>query len=139
MQSENRTVVYIIFSILILPLIATIFAMGILLFVETDQFQVNTAAQTATVDVLYHAGINAYESGNYEVAEARFREALLLMPESAALHSKLGMTLIEQGRSGEAQLAVQKAIALNPALVGQTAINGSGAANCLVQSQAQLC
>jgi len=57
------------------------------------------------------------------------------MPESAALHK----TLTEQGRSCEAQLAIEKAIALNPALGEQTAVSGSGSANCLVQSEDQLC
>jgi hypothetical protein len=52
MNSEHRSLIYIVFSILILSLIATVFALRILLFVEIDQFRVNTAAQTANIDHL---------------------------------------------------------------------------------------
>jgi len=49
---KKRNLLYIVFSILVLPLIATVFALGILLFVEIDLFRVNTAAQTANIDHL---------------------------------------------------------------------------------------
>ena len=76
-----------------------------------------STVETPDVASLYHDGINAYEMARYDLAEARFREALTLFPESATLHNKLAMTLMQQDRSLEAVLAYQRAIMLNPALV----------------------
>ena len=87
---------------------------------ELDRFNVGgqvVVPPSADLDFLYHDGINAYEMARYEVAEARFRDALNLFPESATLHNKLGLTLVEQDRHLEAVLAYRRAIALNPDLV----------------------
>ena len=72
------------------------------------------ADQSADLDLLYHDGMSAFEREDYEMAEARFRDALNLFPKSAILHNKLGQTLFEQDRPLEAVAAYKRAIALNP-------------------------
>ena len=119
MTSEQRQTAYITFSVLVMPLIAAVLAFGVFMVFEMDRFSVSSemfTPPTADVDILYHDGISALNMARYEVAEARFREALKLFPESATLHNKLGQTLVEQERHLEAVLAYRRAIALNPKL-----------------------
>jgi len=120
MTREQRETAYITFSILIMPLVAAVFAFGVFMVFELDRFSVSSEVFTppvAELDLLYHDGLNAFEMARYEVAEARFREALKLFPESATLNNKLGQTLVQQDRHLEAVLAYRRAIALNPELV----------------------
>jgi len=120
MTTEQRQTAYITFSVLVLPLLAAVFAFGVLMVFELDRFNVAggfVAPASADLDFLYHDGVKSYEMARYEVAEARFREALNLFPESATLNNKLGLTLIQLDRPLEAVLAYQRAVALNPDLV----------------------
>lgn len=129
MITENRQVVATTFSILILPLIAAVFIFGTLTIMEPKVFSINSQLSPAPdttinatspmpkLEYLYQDGVNAYKMARYEQAESRFRNALTLFPNSAILHNKLGMALMEQDRTLEAALAFKKAITINPALV----------------------
>jgi tetratricopeptide (TPR) repeat protein len=65
---------------------------------------------------IYRAAVAAYESGNYVLAEERFRAALVLAPGDANLHNSLGLTLVQQGRPEEAIAEYEMAVTLDPAL-----------------------
>lgn len=117
------------FLMLVLPLAITLVAFSSLFLAKPDELSVGNqlvaspAAVTPVLtptpdsDLLYQEGLNAYELGRYEAAEGYFREALLLLPESAVTFNRLGMTLVQLDRLDEAILAYNKAVALNPDLV----------------------
>jgi Flp pilus assembly protein TadD len=60
--------------------------------------------------------------GRLEEAEASYRKAIALKPDSAEAHSNLGNTLQKLGRLEEAEVSYRKAIFLNndynPAIAG---------------------
>lgn len=67
-------------------------------------------------DLLEIAAAVAAESGNAELAAARFRQQLALQPDNALAHSNLCMVLHSLGRDKEAYSAGQRAIELDPRL-----------------------
>ncbi len=62
------------------------------------------------------AGVSAYGSSNFAVAESEFRKAIQLNPNSALAYNDLGAVLNSYGRWDDAIVALQKAAELDPAL-----------------------
>lgn len=54
------------------------------------------------------------EAGDFQAAERAFSKAVEAAPDSAVPHSKLGVTLVNQGRQDAAIAQFSKAIALQP-------------------------
>jgi len=54
------------------------------------------------------------ETGEWEAAEAAFRQAIEADPTSAPAHSKLGVALVHQRRLDEAGQAFSRAVAVDP-------------------------
>jgi len=64
--------------------------------------------------IRYEQGADLLESRRYVDAEARLREAIDLMPDSAEAHNDLGVALASMGRVEEAAQHFRKAIELQP-------------------------
>ncbi len=72
------------------------------------------ALQPYDYRVQHSLGLLHRRIGNLTAAEAAFREALGLAPRHAASAVRLGETLLEQGRAGEAAEAFRYALRLDP-------------------------
>jgi ubiquinone/menaquinone biosynthesis C-methylase UbiE len=70
-----------------------------------------------TAQQLYEQAITLFESGRYDEAVARCREAVILKPDFAEARSNLGVMLAALGRLDEAAAALRQALDDNPALV----------------------
>ena len=72
----------------------------------------------SNVDVIYYTGRTAYALGNYEEAEALYREAIAALGEEgtppSAWHHYLGRALWGQGRQDEALAELEKACSQRP-------------------------
>ncbi|MGB0959336.1 MAG: tetratricopeptide repeat protein [Halocynthiibacter sp.] len=66
-----------------------------------------------TVDVLSAIGSADLKLGRLGQAEANLRKALEKDPKFVPAHNNLGVTLMEQGRAGEAKYVFQTAFALD--------------------------
>jgi len=64
--------------------------------------------------IRYEQGADFLESRRYVDAEARLREAVDLMPDSAEAHNNLGVALASMGRVAEAMQHFQRAVQLAP-------------------------
>ena len=68
--------------------------------------------QNAELDI--SEGRTAFQKGELQEAESKFRHAIKLQPNSPVAQHLLGMTLEKEGNTGDAVAAYQKAVALNP-------------------------
>jgi spermidine synthase len=74
----------------------------------------STNARANLGQIRYEQGADFLESRRYVDAEARLREAIDLMPDSAEAHNDLGVALASMGRVEEAAQHFQRAIQLEP-------------------------
>lgn len=72
------------------------------------------ALYPCSADALALQGLIALASGAPDVAEARLRRAIALLPSQPPFHALLGAALIDQGRPGEAAEAARLALKLDP-------------------------
>ena len=72
----------------------------------------NERNQNAEVDI--SEGRAALQKGELQEAEAKFRHAIKLQPNSPVAQHLLGMTLEKEGDTENAVIAYQKALDLNP-------------------------
>lgn len=117
----NYRLLLAIFALLLLPLAVTGLAFNTLTTTDTAVFEQtltvqNEAAVVDDIDQLVADGLAAFAAADYLLAEAKFTDALRQMPEDAALHNDLGLTLVKQGRLQEALALYETAVALNPEL-----------------------
>jgi tetratricopeptide (TPR) repeat protein len=70
--------------------------------------------QLKRADVAFHAGYDALQSGNLELARAKFAEASHLAPRIPEAHEALGAVLVELGRPAEAVEELEAASKLKP-------------------------
>ena len=71
-------------------------------------------AQAQSIDDLFRQGNAAQDAGDYEQAEATWRQILRLAPDDADAYYNLGNALADQERHEEAESAYREAIRLNP-------------------------
>jgi tetratricopeptide (TPR) repeat protein len=82
---------------------------------DAQQNYARLLAQSNYEPLLLRAN-EAYQSGNYQKAEALYLQILAFRPSSAEVHTYLGTVLSKQGRSLEAEVSHRQAIALKPDL-----------------------
>ena len=114
---------------LLLPLAVTLLAFFTLANVEPDALVVGTPlVQLATAtavsptptptlpdpNILYEAGLTAYEAGDFAEAEAIFRDVLTQMPDEVDLYNSLALALAQQARSVEAIEMLETAVSIDP-------------------------
>ena len=68
--------------------------------------------QNAELDI--SEGRTAFQKGELQEAESKFRHAIKLQPNSPVAQHLLGMTLEKEGNTDDAVAAYQKAVELNP-------------------------
>lgn len=66
------------------------------------------------LDIHLQEGERYLESGEWEAAEAAFRRAVEVDPQSAVARSKLGVALAHQRRLDEAEREFARAVTINP-------------------------
>jgi len=71
-------------------------------------------APVPPVEKLELAGNDFYDSGEYEQAEATYRQALEIGAQRPRLQNNLANTLVRQGKTGAAQVAYRQALELDP-------------------------
>jgi len=76
-------------------------------------FPLATAARTATNEVLFSLGTNACHAGDYGFAVYGFEQSAALLPASGTLQN-LGLAEWQRGQPGEAILAWERALWLDP-------------------------
>ncbi|MDO8249391.1 MAG: tetratricopeptide repeat protein [Rhodoferax sp.] len=75
-----------------------------------------TEPDPTSAETLFFEGNRHMAAGDNARAEACFRAALQMAPDTAEVHANLGFLLDEQGAGAEAEACYGRAIALNPAL-----------------------
>ncbi len=70
--------------------------------------------QLKRADAAFHAGYDALQSGNLELAREKFTEASHLAPKIPEAHEALGAVLVELGRLDEAMQELEAAHKLKP-------------------------
>lgn len=73
-----------------------------------------TAAQASTSAELISAGNNFWSQGKLAEAEAEFKKALAINPESSAANERLASLYLTQNKTSEAIEAYQEAITRDP-------------------------
>ena len=83
-----------------------------------------SAADAATLkqaDAAFHEGYAAQQSGDLELARAKFAEVVKLEPQIAEAHEALGAVLLEMNRPAEAVAELESAAQLKPGNTGNEA------------------
>lgn len=83
-----------------------------------------SAADAATLkqaDAAFHEGYAAQQSGDLELARAKFAEVVKLEPQIAEAHEALGAVLLEMNRPAEAVAELESAAQLKPGDTGNEA------------------
>jgi Flp pilus assembly protein TadD len=73
-----------------------------------------SAHPDSSADVLCWLGILLDDAGDYKNAEARYRAALAIAPQSDSVHNNLGYNLLQQDRKAEAAAEFRKALQIAP-------------------------
>jgi len=73
----------------------------------------NPRARASSTESLFEQGVQAYRAGNYSNAASIFRQAAIARPASGTLQN-LGIAEWQQGQTGEAVLAWERALWLDP-------------------------
>lgn len=127
MFKENRWLLAGLAGMLVLPFVVTMMAFFTLASTDTAVLAIGTPlvitpstppqpSSTPDVNAIYVAGISAFESGNYDLAEVQLKSALALAPDEAELHNSLGLILARQNRFLEAVSAYETAVSLDSSL-----------------------
>jgi len=79
------------------------------------------AALLQRADAAFHAGFAAQQSGNLELARAKFTEVVRLEPQIPEAHEALGAVLLEMNNASEAIVELETAARLKPGESGNEA------------------
>jgi tetratricopeptide (TPR) repeat protein len=82
----------------------------------------------AKAQELFFAALDAQNSGQLDVAERRYREALALAPDRPSILNNLATVLQQQGQFAESRDYCERLLALNPADAGAWMISGNAQA-----------
>ena len=87
---------------------------GALLVLAADAAGCKPEETASPGEKLEQAGNQSYAAAEYEAAEASYRKALDIGPQSPRLHNNLGNALARLGRPGAAQVSYRRALELDP-------------------------
>src|SRR5271165_3451217 len=79
------------------------------------------AALLKRADAAFHAGFAAQQSGNLELARAKYAEVVRMEPQIAEAHEALGAVLLEMNKPSEAVGELEAACRLKPGEPGNEA------------------